>query len=123
MERSFDFEQHKPKVSTPADAPVQLLNQHLLIKADLADELIGSGRQVFAVYYHQKQMLLIAPDTDQEFKKLHKAILLFVKIKNVAGDRSISMQEFFADWPDLDAGDRILNHEFQSGINVLKVTI
>jgi len=123
MERSFDFDQYKPRIQAPTQAPVQLLNQHLLIKTELGDRLMGQGRQVFAVYYHQKKMLLIAPDTDQEFKKLHKAILLFVKIKNLAGDRSISMQEFFADWPDLNSEDRSLEYDFQEEIKVLKVTL
>ncbi len=124
MERVFNFGKFTPgSKKAIEDAPVQLFNQHLLIKAFLADQFIKDCRQVYAVYYKDKNTLLLAPDTDKDFKQLHKAILLFVKIKNIEGDRSISLQEFFADWPDVPSDDRELTFEFQSAINVLKVNL
>ena len=106
-----------------SDALVQLSKHHLLIKAELANELIGSERQVFAVYYKDKQSLLIAPESEETFKKMHKTIMLFVKVKNLAGDRTISLQEFFADWPDLDATDKDLSFDFNHLLKILNVTL
>jgi hypothetical protein len=109
--------------NNPSNALVQLAKQHLLIKAELAEQLIGSERQVFAVYYKDKQSLLIAPESEESFKKMHKTIMLFVKVKNLAGDRSISLQEFFADWPDLDSTDRDLTFDFNHLLKILNVAL
>lgn len=123
MERIFNLDQHKPKQGKPKEEPVQLFNEHLLIKSFLADEFIGDSMQVLAVYYKDRNTLLLASEKDKAFKKLHKTILLFVKVKNIQGDRSISMQEFLADWPEINSENRVLQFEYQSAMNILKVTL
>ncbi len=123
MERIFNLNQHKPSQAKLKDEPVQLLNEHLIVKAFLADEFIKDSMQVLAVYYKNKNTLLLASDKDESFKKLHKTIMLFVKVKNVEGDRSISMQEFFADWPELNTENRALEFEYQAPMNILSVTL
>ena len=123
MERIFNLNQHTPKQEIPKDEPVQLFNEHLLIKSFLAEEFIKDSMQVLAVYYKERNTLLLASDKDEAFKKLHKTILLFVKGKNVDGDRSISMQEFLADWPEINSENRVLDFEYQNPMNILKVTL
>lgn len=113
MERAFDFNQNIPKQEKMLDTEVQLFNEHLILHVDLANLCIGEDRQVFAAMMPEEKKILLAKTNDMAFKAKHKPIMLFVKQKNIRGDKSISLQEFFADWPEIPKENRKLEYHWK----------
>nr|WP_287937505.1 hypothetical protein [Algoriphagus sp.] len=113
MERAFDFNQNIPKQEKMLETPVQLFNQHLILHIDLAKQCIGEDRQVFAAMIPDEKKILLAKTEDMAFKAKHKPIMLFVKQKNAKGDKSISLQEFFADWPEISSENKKLDYQWK----------
>ncbi len=113
MERAFDFNQNIPKQEKMLDTEVQFFNEHLILHVDLANLCIGEDRQIFAAMMPEEKKILLAKTNDMAFKAKHKPIMLFVKQKNIRGDKSISLQEFFADWPEIPKGNRKLEYHWK----------
>ena len=123
MERIFCFEGMTHNPPDPMHgSKVKLKNGHLHIDGNLADQTISTGRQVYAVYYHNIKAILLAPDTDEAFRAAHEVIMLFVKVKNSLGDRSISVQEFLVDHP-IDDQDRDLAYMSAPGLPMLHISL
>lgn len=123
MERAFDFNQNIPQQSNLLDTPVQLRNQHLIIQNELANQLIGEERQLFAALMPEANKILLTKATNMAFKAKFKPIMLFVKQKSVNGDKSISLQEFFADNPDLSQDNRALEYIFEAKEAILEIHV
>jgi hypothetical protein len=98
---------------------ITLTNRHLIIPAEIAAGFTGDNPHVNMVYYAQRQTLLMAPATDELFKSLHKTSMQMVKNKNLAGDKSISLEEMLID-NELDDTDRPLEFHLD-GMNILQV--
>lgn len=123
MERAFDFNQNIPQQSKILDTPVQLHNQHLIIQSDLANQVVGEERQAYAAMMPDAKKILLTKAGNMAFKAKHKPIMLFVKQKNMKGDKSISLQEFFADHPDLSQDNQSLQYNFQENEGILEIHI
>jgi hypothetical protein len=123
MERAFDFNQNIPKQSQILKTPVQLFNQHLIIGVELANLCIGEDRQVLAAMKPEAQKILLAKASDAKFKSEHKPIMLFVKQKNIQGDKSISLQEFFADHQTMSQENQALQYNFHENEGILEISI
>ena len=123
MERAFDFNQNIPPQSKIMDTPVQLHNQHLIIQNDLANQVIGEERQTYAAMMPEEKKILLTKASNKAFKAKYKPIMLFVKQKNIQGDKSISLQEFFADHPDLSQENQALNYSFEDKEAILEINI
>lgn len=106
----------------PSTAKVRLQGEHLWLAAEVADGAFGNERQVYAVYYPNLKTLLLAPMSDLTFKQAHEVAMLFVKIRNQQGDRTISMQEIILDH-DLDRSDRDLEFTLVPGLGILQVKL
>lgn len=125
MERIFHLGQtQRRKAGKPeADgADVQLRRKHLWIAAAVANQVFGEERQAYVVYYPARHSLLLAPMSDTAFKQLHDAALVMLKVRNAAGDRSLSLQEVVID-NDLDDTDRPLEFVQRPGLRLLNVSI
>ena len=70
------------------DSKVRLQGQHLWLAAELAQGVLGDSHQALAAYYDLGKSLLIAPPSDETFKQAHECSLLFVKLRNLHGDRT-----------------------------------
>ena len=103
-------------------AKVQLKRQHLWLDAEVANNAFGSERQVYAVYYDNIGMLLLAPMSDSLFKQAHECSLVMLKDRNLKGDKSLSLQEVIIDH-DLDANDRPLAFTGAPGLKMLQVKL
>ncbi|MEL7122348.1 MAG: hypothetical protein AAFO07_23080 [Bacteroidota bacterium] len=79
------------KTQTP---PIQLKSHHLLIDHTIAKSFFGQALNVDLVYYADKHSLLIAPENDELFKKLHKTSQKMLKDKSLKGNKSIALHEF-----------------------------
>lgn len=121
MERIFDFNRPLPNIDQMQDADIQLLNLHLILNKAVADKFVGDQRQVYAVYAAEQNKLLLTHIENKEFKAQHKPLMLFVKQKNLKGDKSISLQEFFADSPHLDQSNRKLESHYDSTTHILEI--
>ncbi len=113
-ERNEEKEGERPAVS--------LRSQHLHIAAGVAGNAFGEAQQVYAVYYANLGMLLLAPDSDQMFRQAHDCSMIMLKTVNPAGDRSLSLQEIIIDH-DLDDTDRRLDYTAAPGLRMLQVKL
>ncbi len=111
------------EVQTALDGDqVKLHRQHLWLSAKVAEHAFAGERQVYVVYYPQRKSLLLAPMSDVAFKQLHECSLVMLKDRNLAGDRSLSVQEIIID-NDLDTTDRPLSFKGGKGLPMLQVTL
>lgn len=124
MERVFSAEpsEYRPAPTSPDEEGVRLRRGHLWLPAAIASDVFGSDRQVYTVYYPERGHLLLAPMSDAAFKSLHQCSLAMLRIRNAAGDTSLSLQELLID-NDLDDGDRALDFEQPAGMPLLKLTL
>lgn len=123
MERTFDFNRVVPLQDKLLETPVQLFNQHLIIHADLALQFCGENRQVFAVFLKEQGKMLLATTDNVAFKATYKPLMLFVKQKNSRGDKSISLQEFFADSPELSHENTQLGFHLSEAEPILEISL
>lgn len=124
MDRVFSADPSDYRRAAPAagEGDVSLRLGHLWLPAGIARDVFGTDRQVYTVYYPERGHLLLAPMSDTAFKSLHKCSLAMLKVRNVAGDASLSLQELLID-NDLDDSDRSLAHEQPSGMSLLKIEL
>ena len=121
MEKIFHTGQ-LPKIENTLKGQVQLRRQHLILEASVAQNAFGDERQVYAVYYDNLGMLILAPMSDDMFKQAHECALLMLKDKNLKGDKSISLQEIIID-NELDDTDRELVFMGAPGLKMLQVKL
>jgi hypothetical protein len=100
-------------------ATILLLNRHLIIPAVMAAGFVGEASHVNMVYYPGRNTLMLAPATDELFKSLHKTTMQMLKNKNLAGDKSISLEEMLID-NELDDRDRELGFQLDA-MNIMQV--
>ncbi|MBU6342431.1 MAG: hypothetical protein KGS48_13125 [Bacteroidetes bacterium] len=101
---------------------VKLQARHLWIDGSLAADLIGEAPCVYLVYYPERKALLLAPIDESYFTTVHKANQALVKLRNIKGDRSISLQELLIDH-DIPDDDRPLPFLHQEGLRMLHITL
>lgn len=121
MERAFDFNRVVPLQDKILETPVQLFNQHLILHAELARQFCGDDRQVFAMLLPDERKVVLANVDNMAFKAKYKPIMLFVKQKNIRGDKSISLQEFFADSSEISQENRKLQHQVLATESTLEI--
>lgn len=101
---------------------VKLRTQHLWISGDIATSVFGESPQVHVVYYPERHSLLLAPMDDEVFPTIHKTALHMLKLRNAAGDKTISLQEIIID-NDIDDTERDLAFMHQPDVRMLFVTL
>lgn len=125
MEKIFQFQQlahESKKAQNVSDAAVQLKKGHLWLSAQVVADTIGDDYQVYLVYYPQRGSLLLAPMSDDIFKQMHKCSLVMLKVRNMQGDKSISLQEIIID-NDLEKTDRPLEYKAAPGMPLLQIQL
>ena len=103
-------------------AKVRLKSSHLLIQKDIASQLFADEPNVNVIYYPKRRTLMIAPESDDLFKKLHKAKQHMLKSKNANGDKSIALHELLID-NEVNAINRDLEFEVQNELKILNVKL
>lgn len=101
---------------------VYLEASHICIKKNTAEKIFGSETVVLSVFYGKEKTFMAAPASEELFRNLHKAGQQMLKIKNAAGDKSISIQELILD-NDIDNKDRDLEFVMEEALHVLKVKL
>ncbi len=125
MERIFDqrnLENLADLTPTLHGDEVHLRRQHLWLSATVAENAFGGERQVYCVYYPQRGDLLLAPMSDDGFKSIHECSLVMLKDRNLAGDKSLSLQEVIID-NELPDTDRPLAYAMRAGVRLLRVSL
>ena len=105
-----------------AHSDVYLESSHICIKKNTAERIFGKDTVVLTVFYTSDKSFMIAPASDDLFRKLHKATQQILKNKNAAGDRSISVMELLLD-NDLDDTDRDLEFLAEEALHTLKIKL
>jgi hypothetical protein len=99
---------------------VKLKSQHLWISAELVTAVFGEATHAHVVYYPAQHSLLMAPKGDEIFPSLHKTALQMLKVRNLQGDKTLSLQEIIIDH-EIDDTDRDLPFTHQPGMPLLQV--
>ena len=84
---------HQFKPSNTYKGKIRLKSLHLLINHEVASSIFENELNVNVVYYTDRRSLMIAPESEELFKQLHKAKQHMLKNKNAEGDRSIALHE------------------------------
>lgn len=105
-----------------ATSGVYLELQHICIKKEIVDKIFGSETVVLCVYYAKDNTFMVAPANEDLFKSIHKATQQMLKSKNLAGDKSISVQELILD-NDIDGNNRDLTFIIEEALHILKITL
>ena len=101
---------------------VRLKSSHLLIDHEVAGDIFGNDLNVNVVYYAERRTLMIAPKSDDLFKKLHKAKQHMLKDRNAKGDKTIALHELLID-NEVNSSDRNLEYEYQKELKILNVKL
>lgn len=110
------------KSGTSVAGKVQLKSSHLVIDHEIVDEIFGNALNANVVYYPDRRSLLVAPESDELFKQLHKAKQHMLKARNAKGDKTIALHELLIDH-DIDQADRVLNYRNRKELSLLNVTL
>jgi hypothetical protein len=105
-----------------ASSDVYLEAGHICIKKNTAEKIFGAETVVLSVFYAKENTFMVAPSGEELFKTLHKASQQMLKLKNVAGDKSISIQELLLDY-DIAEQDRNLEFVVEEAIHLLKIKL
>ena len=101
---------------------VRLKSSHLLIGRELASIIFGNELNVNVIYYADRRTLMIAPQSEELFKKLHKAKQHMLKDRNAKGDKTIALHELLID-NEISNTDRNLEFECQKELKILNVKL
>ncbi|MCG8328502.1 MAG: hypothetical protein MI974_12490 [Chitinophagales bacterium] len=116
-----NMQRHEQGKATSVSA-VSLKSSHLYINSEVALEVFGEATNVLMVYYPGRRSLLIAPVSDELFKKLHKAKQHMLKERNLQGDKTIALHEILLDHQINDT-NRSLEYTVEEGLGILKVNL
>ncbi len=106
-----------------AESDVYLEAEHICIKKYTVEKVFGSDSVVLSVFYDKDNTFMAAPASEELFKTIHKANQQMLKIKNSAGDKSISIQELLLDNENVEGHDRNLEFVVEEALHILKVKL
>ena len=86
------------------------------------EKIFGFETVVLSVYYAKDNSFMVAPASEELFRTIHKANQQMLKRKNLAGDKSISIQELILDH-DMDETDRNLEFTMEEALHILKIKL
>lgn len=92
---------------------LQLKNGHIWFEKSLVETLFGEEEKANMVYYPERKTLLLAARSKAFFEKMHKVHWTVLKIRNLNGDKTISVQDLILD-NELDGTDRLLPYEIKN---------
>ncbi len=92
---------------------IQLKNGHICFDKTLVETLFGEEEKANLVYYPERKTLLLAARSKTFFEKMHKVHWTVLKLRNLKGDKTISIQDLILD-NDLENTDRLLNYEIKN---------
>lgn len=101
---------------------VHLINKHIIIDHQLAENLFEGNSQVNWVYYPARHTILVAAQHDDHFKSLHKTAMSMLKFKNSKGDRSMAIEELLIDH-DINVSDRALDYVADDRMKILSIIL
>lgn len=102
---------------------LKLQAQHLWLSHELVAQYFSETEQVVVAFVDSGPHLLIAPAPAAVLVKVHpKASSRLLKLKNLKGDRTISVHDFFIDH-DLAGDDKPLHYDYVEKLDALKVSL
>lgn len=105
-----------------AISDVYVESEHICIKKNIAEKIFGAETVVLSVFYAKDNSFMVAPASEELFRTIHKANQQMLKHKNLAGDKSISIQELMLD-NDIDENDRNLEFTIEEALHILKIKL
>lgn len=104
------------------DKKIELRASHLIIHPHIATNVFSNTFTAFVAYNKGNKTLLVSPNSNGWFVKLHGAAECILKEKNIQGTRSLGIRQILIDH-DLDDADRSLSYELNAKRNFLKIEL
>ena len=102
---------------------LKLQAQHLWLSHALVEQYFRETEQVIVAWVERGPHLLIAPAPAPVLVKVHpKASARLLKQKNLQGDRTVSLHDFFIDY-NLAATDQPLTFDYVEKLEAIKITL
>lgn len=102
---------------------LKLQVQHLWLSHELVARYFRETEQVVVAFVEHGPHLLIAPAPASVLVKVHpKASTRMFKLKNLQGDRTISIHDFLIDH-ELASDDKPLQYDYIEKLGALKVSL
>ena len=101
---------------------IWLRSSHLVFDPALSHPLFDSSSTVFITYKNELNALLVSPNYNTWFHKLHDAKECLLKEKDSKGTKSVAIREFILDY-DLEENDRLLRYELNEQKKFLKISL
>ena len=86
---------------------IKIKASHLIIPAELAKRILQQTNNVYVCYKEDQDILMVSPEENTWFPKLHSSQIFMVKSKDLAGTKSIAIREVIIDH-EIDDCDRNL---------------
>jgi len=86
---------------------VQLKSSHLIIPAEIANQVLVNSSSVYVAYKEDLNAILVSPKSNDWFPKLHSSLEFIVKSKDLQGTKSIAIREILIDH-NVDDSDKTL---------------
>lgn len=99
---------------------IQLKSYHLVIDDKLSSQLFEGSATVYVSYKSEQRAILVSPNSNAWFPKLHKTKECMLKAKDLLGTKSVAIHEFIIDH-DLANEDRTLEFEVNRSKRFLKI--
>lgn len=99
---------------------ILLRSSHLIIPSSIAVEIFQKANTAYISYKQERKSLLISPNTNSWFPKLHESKECLLKNKDLEGSKSISIRELLIDH-DINAENRTMAFEVNTEKRYIKI--
>ena len=101
---------------------ISLRSSHLVINHQLAERLFEQANKVYVSYKPELNLLLVSPDTNNWFERLHKSTACLLKDKDLKGTKSVAIRELIIDH-ELEDTERALDFEINEEKRFIKISL
>lgn len=101
---------------------ILLRSSHLIIGHQLSEKLFEQAKKVYVSYKPETNSLLVSPDSNNWFAKLHESTACLLKDKDLKGTKSVAIREFIID-NQLEDTERALDFEVNQDKCFIKISL
>lgn len=101
---------------------IMLRASHLVMDEALASGLFKDAFNALISYKIDRKVLLVSPDYNGWFAKMHSSSTSLLKAKDRLGTRAVSIRQIILDY-ELDDSDRVLPYQYHRKQEFVKIEL
>ncbi|GEM_PF-725841 len=110
----------QPKKTASTTQPALLRSGHLIIHKTIRDSIFGQDNAIYMIYYPNQKKLMLAPYSNDLFRKMHKAKQYMLKEVSGGKEYAVALHGILLDH-QIPRQDRFLPFEADPQINILSI--